>query len=347
MGSLTELNKRTRDENIRISEVRGRKIEVGKEVKSSITKEEVQEKLKPKLTKIKKIKAKSKPFLVLKDQQALLAERDFEIPEELAKSYLEQSKTGNGKIKDKGDLRQKNLYFSNVNNCPREIYYKFFEPERARDYTVKGLILFDDGDKHHQNIQRRLEDRGKVRNPEGFLEIPEVGATGYYDGLVNVGVENGWNLCDLLEIKSKLPYACEEIAQRDYDQAQLYHYGARYSKRLAVKRIKIRNIRILYKDRAVQTDDVHFSWMVKLDLDRQHEILEYFKWLHDIVVGKKFLSPHPFEKKSQNCTWCRFKEWCWRKYPDQIIERQVDSDEIKLPDVILRRPNTISWSPPE
>lgn len=329
--------RRTRDENI--SEFLKResrkkkqaKPKPAKEEKPKLTKEEIRKKLKPKLKEVK-TKAKPKPFPILKDQKELLAEKDLEVPEILAKSYIEQSKHKGDTIRDKGDLRQKNLYFSNVKDCPREIYYKFFEPERARDYTVKGLILFDDGGIHHRNIQRRLEDLGKGKNPEGFLEIPEFNATGYYDLLVPVGSENGWQICDIGEIKSKLPYACNEIAQPDYDQAQLYHYGAKLSKRLKTKRIKIRNIRIIYKDRAIETDEVHFAWMVKPDLDRQLEIREYFQWLYDVVISTKFLAPHPYEKKSKKCTYCRFKEWCWRKYPDQFVEEKEEEEKITLPE---------------
>lgn len=334
-----EFNRRTRDENIREFDKRttGKKAEPKPKVVKSkapeITKEEIKKKLRP-LQKIVKTKVeeKPKPFLVLKEQESLLVERDYELTEAIDESYIEESKHGNS-IKDKGDLRQKNLWFSNVADCPREIYYKFFEPERARDYTTKGLKLFAEGKRHHTNIQRRLEDRGKARNPEGFLEIPGCGATGYYDGLINVGNENGWQVCDMLEIKSKLPFACEEIAQRDYDQAQLYHFAAQFSKRLKVKRIKVRNIRIFYRDRAIQTDEVDFGWVAKPDLDRQKDIIEYFDWLHDVVVGKKFLCPHPYEKKSKKCTYCRFKEWCWRKYPDQVIEgKEEATDDLKLPE---------------
>lgn len=332
-----EFNRRTRDENIREFDKRtpGKKAEstTTKPETPKFTKDEIRKKLKP-LSKVVKTeaKAKPKPFLVLKEQESLLTERDYELTKAIDESYIEESKHGNS-IKDKGDLRQKNLWFSNVADCPREIYYKFFEPERARDYTAKGLKLFAEGKRHHTNIQRRLEDRGKARNPEGFLEIPGCGATGYYDGLINVGNENGWQICDMLEIKSKLPFACEAIAQKDYDQAQLYHYAAQFSKRLKVKRIKVRNIRIFYRDRAIQTDEVDFGWIAKPDLDRQQEIIECFQWLHDAVVGKKFLCPHPYEKKSKKCQYCRFKEWCWREYPDRVVEAKEEvAASLKLPE---------------
>lgn len=330
------LNKRTRDENIRIAEIRKQpKPEIDKKGKSlGLTKEQIKKKLRPLETKTKEIekKKKEKPFLVLKAQDHFLAERDYELTEEIDKSYIEESKSGDS-LKDKGDLGQKNLNFSNVSDCPREIYYKFFEPERARDYTVKGLKLFSEGKRHHINLQRRLEDRGKARNPEGFLEIPRCGATGYYDSLINVGIENGWSICDVLEIKSKLPFACEVIAQRDYDQAQLYQYGCQFSRRLKTKKIKVRNIRILYRDRAVQTDEVDFGWMVKPDLERQHQIIEYFNWLHDVVINQQFLSLHPFERKSNKCLYCRFNAWCWREYPDKVIEEaKEDPLDMKLPE---------------
>ena len=331
------VTRRTRDENIRISKDRKLpKDEAEKKGKDlGLTKKQIKEKLYPKQAKRKKLikeKKKKKPFLVLREQEHFLAERDYELTEALDKSYIEESRHGDS-LKEKGDRGQKNLWFSNVRDCPREIYYKFFEPERARDYTVKGLKLFSEGKRHHINVQRRLEDRGKIQNPEGFLELPRSGATGLYDGLVPVEIKDGWHICDMLEIKSKFPFACEKIAQADYDQAQLYHHGAQFSKRLEVKRIKVRNIRILYRDRAVQTDEVDFGWMVKPDLDRQHQIVEFFNWLKDIVIDKKFLSPHAFEKKSTKCLYCRFNEWCWREYPKQMVEKEgEDPLATELPD---------------
>lgn len=323
-----KLNIRTRDENIQEFEKRaGKKLEprgAKKPKASKLTKDDIRKKLRP-----SEKPTKARPFLVLKDQDKMLAERDYELVEAINKSYLEDSKHGSA-IRDKGDLKQKNLYFSNVADCPREIYYKFFEPERARDYTVKGLILFDEGKNHHKQMQRRLEDRGLARNPEGFLEIPSCGAVGYYDELINVGKKAGWTICDMGEFKSKLPYACEAVAQRDYDQAQLYHYAAQFSKRLQTKRIKIRNIRILYKDRAVQTDEVHFGWMVRPDPKRQKLIIEYFKWLRTTVIGEGFLSPHPHEKSSTKCQYCRFGKWCWREHPDVMVETK--EEVVKVPE---------------
>lgn len=326
-----ESTRRTRDENIR--EFMKRKSEKKpaskKKTKSKgPTVDEIRKKLKPQLKVVEKIK---RPFLVLKPQKQLLAQPDDELINEINATYIEESKQKGKTIRDKGDLAQKNLYFTNVKDCPREVYYKFFEPHRARDYTVKGLILFDDGNRHHVNLQRRLEDRGKARNPEGFLEIPQNGAVGYYDGLINVGVENGWRICDLLEIKSKLPYACDQISQEDYDQAQLYHFAAQFSKRLQSRKIKVRKIRIVYKDRAIQTDEVHFGWIVEPDSARQHQIMKYFNWLHDVVILQRYLPPQPYEPTSKNCAYCRFKSWCWKDYPE-IIVGEADIEPVPIPD---------------
>lgn len=330
------LTKRTRDANIAEYEKREKtKIEkVETETKSlGMTPAEIRKKIR-RGDSFHMPFPKGRPFLVLKDQEELLIEKDMEIVEEINKSYVEESKSRALNLVEKGDRGQKNLYFSNVKSCPREIYYKFFEPERARDYTVKGLILFSDGNMHHRNIQRRLEDRGRGRNPEGFLEIPECGAVGYYDILTREGHdENNWQICDMGEIKSKLPYACNTVSQVDYDQAQLYHYAAKKSKRLLTKRIKIRNIRIIYRDRAVETEEVHFGWLVMPDLNRQMQILQYLQWLHDVVVGKMKLVPHPYEQKSKNCLYCLFRGYCWRDYPGILEEEkeQVPS-EFKIPD---------------
>lgn len=321
---------RTRDENIReFMKRKGEKpIKKAKAKKAEPTAKEIRKRLRPQRAAAEKAK---RPFMMLKPQKELIAEREYELPKELAASYREESSYGGESLKEKGDLGQKNLQFKNVCDCPREVYYKFFAPHRARDYTVKGLILFDDGKLHHRNIQRRLEDRGKGRKPEGYLTLPSCGAVGYYDQLINVAIENGWRICDIAEYKTKLPYACDQIDQEDYDQAQLYHFAAKQSKRLLSKKIKIRNIRLLNRDRAVQTDEVFFSWMIPPDKNRQLECVEYMDWLYETVVLQRYLPPQPYEPSSVKCTYCRWKSWCWREYPE-IIVSEAELEPVLVPD---------------
>lgn len=322
------LTKKTRDENIRIAEERRRKPD-DKKAEKKISRKDVERAKKPRITKPKK---KDRPFLVLKDQEKLLIEKDDTLVEAINKSYISEAGFGNGLTK-KGDYKRTSMKFTHVYYCPREVYYEFFEPERARKYTAKGLILFDEGKRHHKNLQRRLEDMGVIRGSEGYLRIEEINANGFYDGLVLIEkTSNGWLICDILEIKSKNPSACSSVAQKDYDQAQLYHVGAKQSAALKAKKIIIRNIRILYRDRAIQTDEVDFGWTAMPDLDRQKDIMEYMRFLWFKVVGEKFLCPHPYEKKSTKCTYCLYKEWCWHEYPDVVEEPEFDPDEITLPE---------------
>jgi len=268
-------------------------------------------------------------FLMMKPQKTFLAEREYELVEALEASY--KADAGYGKsLKERGDSGQKNLRFSDVTNCPRMVHYSFYEPHKARDYTVKGLILFEDGRWHHSNIQRRMEDRGLGGRPEGYLTLPSCGAVGYYDQLINVGIENGWRICDMTEYKSKLPFVCDAIKQEDYDQVQLYHVAARYSERLRDKKIRIRNIRLLYRDRAVQTDEVHFSWMIQPDKPRQRQCLAYMDWLYEKVVLERYLPPQPFEPTSTNCIYCRWKAWCWKDYPE-IIVSEAELEPVDVP----------------
>jgi len=326
-----ESTRRTRDENIREFQRRQKKGEATKAPAKKPKKDgvrEIRKRLKPQKDMAEKAR---RPFMILKPVKKMLAEREYEIPEALAKSYLDEAGYGSESLRERGDSGQKNLQFGNVNDCPRQVHYKFFFPHRARDYTVKGLILFDDGKMHHRNIQRRLEDRGVGRKPEGYLTLPNCGAVGYYDQLINVGMENGWRVCDLAEYKTRFPYACDEIGQDAYNQAQLYHFAAKGSERLKSKRIKIRNVRIMNRDRAVQTDEVHFSWMVQPDKARQAECVEYMDWLYEKVVLERYLPPQPHEPTSVPCTYCRWKGWCWRDYPE-IIVGEAELERVVVPD---------------
>jgi|GEM_PF-6537551 len=329
-----ESTRRTRDENIREFQRR----EAEKAAKKPAAKKkagakkdgvrEIRKRLKPQKDMAEKAR---RPFMMLKPVKQMLAEREYELPEAMAASYREEAGYGSESLRERGDSGQKNLQFGNVNDCPRMVYYKFFAPHRARDYTVKGLILFDDGKMHHRNIQRRLEDRGVGRAPEGYLTLPSCGAVGYYDQLINVGMENGWRICDLAEYKTRFPYACEEIGQDAYNQGQLYHFAAKDSDRLKSKKIKIRNVRIMNRDRAVQTDEVHFSWMVQPDKVRQAECVEYMEWLYEKVILEHYLPPQPHEPSSVPCTYCRWKGWCWREYPE-IIVGEAELEPVLVPD---------------
>jgi len=309
------LNKRTRDANIRAEQLRPqskRKTSVTDEKPKELryTKEQIKTALERPVQVIKKPRKRAASQYLLRDMEdgAMLAIPDLKIVEEINKSYKEDR---DEKLKHRGDKGQKNLYFSNTRACPRAIYYSFYQSEMARDYTIKGLILFDDGNKHHLNLQRRLEDRGMTTNPEGYVEIlPEdegFHATGYYDQ-IHISEDGS----GILEIKSKFPGACFSILQADYDQAQLYIFAAQRSKRLKAKKIKITGATLLYKDRALQNDEVHYAWTIKPDLDRQHDILDYFRFLQKTVIDKKILVPHPLERSSSACTYCIFADHCWK-----------------------------------
>ena len=179
-----------------------------------------------------------------------------------------------------------------------------------------------------------------MQGTEGYLHLAEINANGFYDGLIPVKNEDGslvyvdgYQVCDIFELKSKLPYAAEAIGQADYDQAQLYHIGAQTCPRLKAKKIKVRNIRLMNRDRAIQTEEVDFSWMILPDLERQQKIMEYMRYLWNVVAGKKHLPPHPYQRNEKPCIWCRYSEWCWRKHPIIIKEVPVDpkAEKIEIP----------------
>jgi len=254
---------------------------------------------------------------ILREQKDLKVVRDSKIVKWISENYRFESKHGRGgQIKEKGDQKRRNLYMSDVHRCPREIYFMFHSPEVARDYTIKGLMLFADGNYHHQDIQRRLEERKRGRNPEGFLEDPETGATGYYDELIPVGEENGWQICDLLEIKSKNSPAMTKVAQGDYDQGQYYLLAAGWSRRLKTLGIKIRNLRVLYKDRSLMLDEPLVGWTAAPDPERQKAIREHFMWMKETIIEKGKIVDQPYARDYYMCQFCRYHHWCWKGFPD-------------------------------
>ncbi len=334
MGKYTALNKRTRDDNIRISKTRPRKKEAdrpkpGKAVylkpAKAVTREDIERAVRPTRTmKIKK--AKEKPWLIMKPQEKLMVETDVEISGFIESTYVKEKDFGDG-LKEKGDWKRTSLAFGHCKKCPRATYYDFFEPHKSRKYTTKGEILFDEGKRHHKNIQSRLDDMGKMKNSEGYLHIDEVNANGYYDGLIPVGTDGAFTVCDILEIKSKGTGGMS-ISQDDYDQAQLYLYASKFSKSLKAAKIKTRNIRILYKDRSCLAENIHYGWTAFPDIDRQSDIMEYMRFLWNVVYGQKKLFPHPHERKSNNCKWCRYHLHCWLGFPSIDDAKEADFSEI-------------------
>jgi len=324
MNKYKDLNKQTRDANIRIAKSRTAPKKDSKPGKK-ITRGEIERAVRPiKTATIKK--AKEKPWLIMKPQEKLMVETDAEISGLIESTYVKEKDFGDG-LKEKGDWRRTSLAFGHCNKCTRATYYDFFEPHKARKYTTKGEILFDEGKRHHKNIQNRLDDMGKMKNSEGFLHIEEINANGYYDGLIPIGTEGRFTVCDILEIKSKGAGGMS-IGQGDYDQAQLYLYASKFSKSLKAAKIKTRNIRILYKDRSCLAENIHYGWTAFPDLDRQKDIMDYMRFLWNVVYGQKKLFPHPHERKSNNCKWCRYHAHCWAGFPSPEDAAEPDLSKI-------------------
>lgn len=267
---------------------------------------------------------------LLKPQENRLAVPDLELISALEKNYRFESSRGET-IQERGDLKQKNLWMSQVSACPREVNYSFFQPHKARDYTIKGLLFFADGKLHHKDAQRRLEEQKKLRLSEGYLEDPETGATGKYDGLVPVEQKDGWLWCDILEFKTKFP-GVSEVIQADYDQDQYYIFTSKFSPYLKKKRIKIRGGRLLYKDRSLMNEVTYLEWKIESDKKRQIEIRDFFYWLKVVVIEQRILVEHPFTRDSVKCQYCRYHDWCWRGFPKLKATVLVADKTVKAPE---------------
>ena len=268
---------------------------------------------------------------MLKDQEMMKLSPDPELLEAIYSSYRSESRhRDNGTIVEKGDLKQKNLWVSDGKRCPREVWYKFHYPEKARPYTVKGLILFADGKLVHKDLQLRLETIRKADHPGGYLRDPELDVSGYYDDLVILGHENGWTLCDILEIKTKFPSAMEPD-QDDYDQDQYYIWMAEFSGWLKEHRIKIVGGRLAYKDRSLMTDDVYRCWRVERDEERIVEIRDYFRRLKEVIEGDD--TPlRSYERDSVSCTYCKMANFCWEGIPRPTAPVFVADETVEPPE---------------
>lgn len=268
---------------------------------------------------------------LLKPQESMKLSPDPELLEAIYFSYRTESRhRDEGTIVEKGDLKQKNLWVTDRARCPREVFYKFHHPEKARPYTIKGLIIFADGKLVHKDLQLRLERIRKADHPGGYLRDPELDVSGYYDDLVILGHENGWTLCDILEIKTKFPSDMEP-GQDDYDQDQYYIWMSQFSEWLKEHKIKIIGGRLAYKDRALMIDDVYRCWRVGRDDERIAEIRDYFRRLNELVRGEE-VPPRYYERNSTSCTYCRFADFCWEGIPRPEKPVFVADESIEPPE---------------
>lgn len=323
MATNKFITRAIRDKNIRAFEAKKGKIKrpLVKKPGKEFTREDIDRAMKPRETIIKDKIKKGKLAPLLKPLKKFQAEPETELIEALDVSYRQSAKYGDG-LKKKGDSKRDSLGFYHARACPRNVYYDFFEPHLARPYTTKGLILFDDGKIHHKNIQQRLEEQRKLKHSEGFLHIPEINAKGYFDGLVPVEVDGDWIIVDIFELKSKA-IGLHNVLDDDYDQGQLYHKAAQESPQLEALKYKVRSIRILYKDRSLMSDDVHKGWIIQPDLDRQKDIMEYMRFLWNVVYKEKKLFHHPYERKSNKCKYCKYHDHCWKGFKWEPEEADV------------------------
>ena len=274
---------------------------------------------------------------VLKSQTELKAVPDAELRDLILQTYRSESRHGHEVISEKGDAGRKNLWVTDLRRCPREVYYKFYEPSKAREYTEKGLVIFADGKLHHKDLQWRLEHVRLADHPGGYLKDPELGVTGYYDDLVFVGNEDDFKVYDILEIKTKLSGAATSIDQADYDQDQYYQYMAQFSDWLNGHRIRIRGGRLAYKDKSHMSDEVYFCYRLERDDARIAEIRNYFRWLKEEIVDKKQIPSRPYEYESTECTYCLFRDFCWQgivipSKPAFIADESTEPPEQELVD---------------
>ena len=339
-----KMDRDLRDQNIRIAEVRGQEVPpTDQEIEvRRITQEEIRKRLRPISRKRRRELKEKLPYFIMRPMSDLQdrVTVDYELVDHVQNSYFKKRDLA---VEEKGDYRRESLKFGHVNSCPREVYFDFFEPEMARKYTMKGLIFFEDGTEKHEIIQDRLNKEGVLRDSEGWLRIDKVHANGRYDGLIPVEKKDGWTICDIIEIKTKFPGACKHVNQRDYDQGQEYIIGSRESKKLQHLKIKVRGLRLFYRDRTLQTDEIHFGFYAKSDPERQVDIMRYMTFLWEEVVGKRKLVPHPYLKRSPYCeTFCRYTQRCWKGFEDQV--REIDLDEVTLPsmDIIQTAADKVS-----
>jgi len=183
-------------------------------------------------------------------------------------------------------------------HCPRYQYYLLTGNEKNVDHNARVLRIFDRGSQIHESIQEKLAAMGFLREAE--VDVDWAGPPpikGHADGV------GWWDKPILLEFKSinqsgydyRLKY--KRPLEKHFDQANIYAYV-----------LEIDTIWIFYINKNTEEYEVF-----DCPADRKAAEKQIAKWkkVWDAVQAKE-IPDRKFKETSKECSWCPFKEMCWK-----------------------------------
>ena len=220
---------------------------------------------------------------------------------------------------------------SYVCKCKREIYYKKTNTEQSNPNSEASLIKMDMGNAVHDNIQKMLEEMGIYEEGEDLKEITWNGLKWKYrvDGVLNVNKQKY-----LLEIKTiyNTGFRVIEKQAKQEHELQLLLY-------LLFESIERGNLLYIGRDnghmveynyRLESLKDKYFDFMAnkvaelyQLKASIEKKILparDYNIVLKNLFgeIKEKFTKDKIEYKTDWQCSYCNYKNLCWKKEYDEI-----------------------------
>lgn len=220
------------------------------------------------------------------------------------------------RLAERGTLQKQNPYISDANKCPRQVYYSLTDSE-PEPYDFNTLLTFQIGTTIEGVICEVLgEDAGElIREHRVEIETPNTVVTGRSDAEM-LGVGN-----HLFEIKSTNSRAMKFMlkdgreGQDDHrHQLNLYLHASQLG--LFPEGRKYNSGWLLYivKD-PTRGEECVFPFRVEYDLVMAANDLTLLDTVAAIVKGGGDIPDRPegYSKSKFPCSYCNFKDECWRK----------------------------------
>jgi CRISPR/Cas system-associated exonuclease Cas4 (RecB family) len=222
------------------------------------------------------------------------------------------------------------FYVSDAGRCARQLVYQFLNPEQKHDMKPSTIAMFMMGGLFHEEIQTKLMKIGATTAKD-----IEFGTFGGFDfevrGRLDVMlVEDGKYVVS--DIKSKNSFAFNaEPGIEEVLQLLIYIHQCKMDKYFKKKGMEIADYGyLIYADRGGVAGVPVTMWRAEYDPVLVDQVREWFEKI-DKVIKEKIYPERPFVRDSVDCSYCRFKEWCWRDLPEAVIPAHIKDESIIPP----------------
>lgn len=232
---------------------------------------------------------------------------------------------------------------SYLSNCVRQTYYKKIGEKPSNPIDLPAMLKMQFGTVIHDEIQSRLQDKGILKSFEQWRTKEHLGLTFhyFYDGILEQDGEraimeiktvyaNGFNSVEKEPKSDHVLQTLSYMIFEDINDAIILYAGRdngyllQYNLRLADipeigKRLLINNQRTDYLEK--WNDRVKKMHQVKKNIEEkqlpQREFSIVLKNSSGAILDS-FQKDNVKHKSAWQCSYCPFKELCWKKELEEI-----------------------------